>query len=481
MNSTKVPAVKRLAAVGMMLMVLAGLSVTASPQDFDFNRLASKVRSFTVIVDLQVEISFGIHTSEQSDRFLGTIVSEDGLIIFDGSALSDNAGFASVSGFTVKTKPIHVEVATLDGDTYTAEYIGVERFSRVGFVQVTSKGAAFNPVRFKQSPDVNVGDWLALYMLLPEFISPSLAADVGMVSALIESPDDFPLTVGFNSLQMTSVLFDENLEPVGVLGTLMDPNSASTDAGGLLESFGQFGIPLLGVIGADRLERMIDEPPRQGEIDRGWLGITLQALTKDMAEFWGLDLPGGIVVNNVVKGSPAEQAGLEVGDIIAAVNEQPITIDKEENIPAFQRLVAQMGPGASVDMLVIRRHDETDDTLMLRADLGEAPIAAADAEEYESDLLELTVRNMVFADYMINNLDVDRFDGVVVSNLKMGGPAQVGGLRIGDIIQRIDDTEIESIQEAGEALAAIEAEQPSEVIFFVWRQNKTLFVNVKID
>jgi len=450
-------------------------------QEFDFELLEQKVQSFAVIINMKLEVSFGIHTAEQSERYLGTIVNRDGMVIFNGTSLTSNAGLPAFSGFTVKTNPTYIEVSTLDGKTYEAEYIGVERFTGIGFIQIKGGSDQFTPVEFKGDQEFRTGDWLSLFMLLPEFINPPLAADVGMISTLIESPEHFPLTVGFNSLQTTAVLFNGDLQPVGVLGALMDPSMANTDPSGLLESFGQFGIPLLGVITAERLQRMIADPPRQGVVDRGWLGISLQALTRDMVEYWGLDLSGGIIVNEIMSESPAEKAGLAVGDIISQINGQQIEVDKEEKLPVFQRLMAELGPGAAVELTVIRRSETRIDTLSLLATLEAAPMAAADADEYECKSLEFNVRNMVFADYMANNLEAETFNGVVVSKLKMGGPANVGGLRIGDIIQRIGDSEISSVEEAELIMTEIETAQPAEVIFFIWRQNQTLFVNVKTN
>jgi S1-C subfamily serine protease len=65
--------------------------------------------------------------------------------------------------------------------------------------------------------------------------------------------------------------------------------------------------------------------------------------------------------------------------------------------------------------------------------------------------------------------------------LKQGGLAAVGGLQIGDVIQRIGSTDITSVDDVKTAVEQIEQEKPAEVIFFVWRDNKTLFVNVKTD
>jgi len=462
------------------LILTAGVgNVTA--QDFDFAKLENQVKDYAVIIDIKIEISFGIHNTEQTDQYLGTIVTSDGMVIFDGTSLSSDGGLSTMTGFTVKTSPINIEIKTLDGKTYDGEYIGVDRFTGIGFVKIISDGETFIPVEFKSDQKFKVGEWLGLFMMLPEFISPSLAADIGMISALVKAPEEFVLTVGFNQLQKTSVLFNSKLEPVGVLGTLMDPSTASTDAGGLLESFGQFGIPLLGVITSERLAELIADPPQKGEVDRGWLGITLQALTKDIAEFWGLDVPGGIIVNDIVKNSPAEKAGLIIGDIIFEVNGQKIEVDKEEKLPVFQRMVSEMGPGVAIELAVVRRDETKVDTLSLLATLEEAPMAAVDSPEYENETLEFKVRNMVFADYMITNLDPEEFVGVVVSELQMGGLADIGGLRIGDIVQRIGDQDVGSIEDAEAAMTGLELTNPEEIIFFIWRNNQTLFVNVKTE
>ncbi len=464
------------AAVALFVAALAPSAVLA--QAFDFARLEEKVRSFSVIIDMDIEISFGVHSSEQTDRYLGTIVTDSGLVMFDGSSVGSDV--AAFSGFSVSTEPTKVAVTTMDGKTYPGEYIGFDRFSGIGFLQIKADGETFTPVQFRQDHTFRVGEWLGLNMLLPEFVTPPLAADVGMVSALVTSPERFALTVGFSSMQAASVLFDENLEAVGVLGVLANPSEPSESAA-MMGSFGQMGMPLLGVIGADRLATLIANPPKKGVSDRGWLGITLQALTKDMAEFWDLDVEGGIIINDVVGSSPAAEAGLEVSDIIIEVNGQPVAVDKEEKLPLFQRMISDLGPGASVELGVLRRSQTEADTLRMLVTLTETPIAAADAEELEVREFEFKVRNLVFADYMITNQDPDEFDGVVVADIEMGGVADISGLQIGDIIQRLGSTDIMSVEDLQTVMQSLKAERPREVILFVWRGGKTMFVNLKTN
>ena len=407
-------------------------------------------------------------------------MSEDGLVIFDGTDLASDNLFSSYSGVTVKTIPTKISVSTLDGTKYEAEFMGFDRFTKVGFLKMKApENIHFKPIKFNKQYQFKVGEWLALYMLMPEFVTPPLAADIGMLSNLIQAPEVFPLTVGFSAMQMTAVLYNSVNEPVGILGSMMDPTSGNSDMSGMMESFGDASIPLLGVITADRIEKLIASPPTKGEIERGWLGISLQALTKDIAEFWNLPLSGGIIVNEIIRNSPADAAGLKIGDIIYFVNGEPVEVDREDKVAVFQRKISSLGPGIKVELGIMRTSNNVQDTLTLSVTLQKAPMSPSDAPEFEDESLEMTVRDLVFADYMAYNLDSADFKGVMVSQLVPGGPASIGGLSLGDIIQRIGSTEIKTVPEAKLALENVTANHPKEVIFFIWRQNQTMFVNVK--
>ncbi len=464
------------------VLVISVFSISSiSAQSFDFEKLQKIVEDVSVVINMKVAYSFGAHTNEQEERYLGTVVSEDGLVLFNGLTLGDQSPVLALTGMNVKTIPSEITVTFLDGTEYSADFVGVDRFSNIGFLKIKSDGTKFKALKFKADKSFKVGDWVSLYMLLPDYIQPPLSADVGMISTLIQSPENFPLTVGFSALQMTSVLFDEDLNAVGVLGRLTDPTQSNTDQSGLVESFGAFGMPLLGVITEERLAKMIENPPQKGKTDRGWLGITLQALTTEMAEFWNLDIKGGIIINDVAANSPASKAGLEVGDIIFEVNGQPVEVNKEDKVPIFQRKIAEMGPDASVEFTVLKRNNEKIDTTKVLATLEKTPMTATDSPEYENKKLEFKVRDLVFTDFLYNNLDADTFTGVVVSEIKSGGIAEIEGLRYGDIIQRISDHKVTSVAEVESVMNDLAEKKVDEIIFFIWRNQKTLFVNVKTD
>lgn len=462
-----------------LLLVFGALSA----QNIDFNKIYGKASEYTVSVNLLIEVSFGTQTTEAKSRGIGSIVSSDGLVIFDGTPINSDDPFSIMSGMNVSAEPKSIEVVMMDGTKYPADFIGVDRFTKIGFCRIRpDREKEFSYVNFKSRDSFNTGEWLALYMLLPEYVTPQLGADIGMVSITVNEPEKFVLTVGFNELELASILYDSAGSPVGVLGNLNNPAISGVDASGMLESFSRVEdfMPLLGVVEAERLNRLIEDPPLKGKVDRGWLGIYLQALTPDIADFWGIQSRGGIIVNEVVKDSPADSAGIKTGDIITRLSGMAIEVDKEENIAIFQKKISEMGTGAIAALRILRRLDGAIDTLDMEIMLAQAPLSPAEALEYEDSDFEIKIREMVFADYNIFNLDPD-FEGVVVKEVEPGGWIAVGGILPGDIVQSIDGRKTASVDDAQNAFEKIREDKPEEVVFFIYRENKTLFINIKTD
>ena len=88
-------------------------------------------------------------STEQEQRLLGTVVSDDGLVIFDGSTLSTDDSYSSLSGMSIRITPTKTEVFTLDDEQYEAEYLGVDRFTKIGFLRISdAPDGKFEPVKF---------------------------------------------------------------------------------------------------------------------------------------------------------------------------------------------------------------------------------------------------------------------------------------------------------------------------------------------
>ncbi len=165
------------------------IAVNAWGLSFDFGKIDSKAREYTVAINMTIELSMGMQSTETQDRTIGTVVSKDGLVLFDGAALDTESPFAMMTGGQVDMKPKNIEVVMMDGTKYQAEYLGVDRFTHIAFCKINpDKKVSFKYVEFKKREQFKVGEWLATYVLMPEYIEPSLAADVGMVASMIKVP-----------------------------------------------------------------------------------------------------------------------------------------------------------------------------------------------------------------------------------------------------------------------------------------------------
>jgi len=470
---------RKLLFLAFIMIVPAG-SVLA--YDFDYEKISADAYEYMVIIDIEVEVSFGTQSTEMKNRTLGTIVSPDGLVIFDGNPINQDDPFSVMSGMQVNIEPKKIEITLMDERIYQAEFIGIDQFTKLGFCRIISENKEkFKYLKLKKRDGFTVGEMLTAFILLPNYVAPPLAVDVGMVSAIINEPEEFVLTVGFNELEAASVLYDTSGAAVGLLVRLSDQGQAEFgSASNGFVSIEDF-MPLLGVGDVKKIQKLIKNPPKKGEITRGWLGIHLQALTADMAEFWNLNIAGGIIVNDVVDDSPADKAGLQTGDIIVKLNGHSIEVDSDETLPIFRRQILEFAAGTEVDFEIFRRHNGNIDTLNITATLTRAPLSPGEAPDFEDDNFEMKLRDMVFADYSFYNLDQDKFKGVVVKEIESGGWASVGGINPGDIIQSIDGNNVANIDDARKLLSDIAGSKPEEVIFFIWRNNKTLFINIKTD
>jgi len=464
------------------LVVAAMFTSSVRAQSFDFGRLRRSIDDYVVIIKIKVEFSFGTQTNEREEQLLGTIVTEDGLVVFDGGLLNEDNPFVPNGGFSFRSTPTRVKVITLAGIEFSAQYVGVDRYTGFGFAQIVDAGRKFRPVRFVPAATFEVGSWLATFILLPEFVEPRLSADIGMISSLIRAPESFPLTFGFGSAEFGGILFDEKLRPVGLLGELSDPTQRDGSGDDMMDPYGGAQRPLLGVITSERLEKLIADPPRRGQTARSWLGITMQSLTPDIAEFLKIASPGGILVNEIVPGSPAEICGLRVGDVIYTILGERVEVDREEKLSGFQRRVSTLGVGTTVNLGILRpRDDGALDTIQMTALLTAAPLAASDAAEFKYSPFELTVRDLVFSDYVGFNIEQNSLTGVVVTEISPGGLANISGLYPGDVISRVNDQGVGSTEEFAAHMAVLETERPAEVVFFVWRFGQTMFVHVRTE
>ena len=188
----------------------------------------------------------------------------------------------------------------------------------------------------------------------------------------------------------------------------------------------------------DLAMEVVDQLKNKGSVTRGWLGILIQDVTRDLAESFGMDRPGGALVAQVLPDSPAEKAGIKVGDVVMAFNDSPI--DDSASLPP---IVGRIQVGQEVPVKILRDGK----TRTVKVKIGELPpeedIKLADSGEPDS-----ITANRLGA--VVSDLTADqrkalekKKTGVYVEDVK-SGPARTAGLRRGDIILMINNVDVKS-------------------------------------
>ena len=206
----------------------------------------------------------------------------------------------------------------------------------------------------------------------------------------------------------------------------------------------------------------------EGQLQRGYLGITMQPLDRELADYFGIPEATGAVVNSIAEGSPAEVAGLEPGDVVTHYDGVMIEGEAEEELGAFQRLVAGTQPGRKVTVEILRGGKAK----TLAMTIGTQP--RVEPAEVETDagfhVQELTP-NLIRE----NRLSTDR--GAFVHFVERGSPASEAGLLVGDVIERIDGKTVVDLAQFREAMA--EAERKPRFLVVARRGEETKYLLLK--
>jgi serine protease Do len=312
---------------------------------------------------------------------------------------------------------------------YRAEVLGNDKQTDLAVLRIQPE-RALPAAEFGKSENVRVGQWV-LAIGNPYGLDGTVS--LGIVSAKgrnLEIPDLL------NDFIQTDAMIDRGSSGgplVDLQGRVVGINSRGQGRG-----IG-FTIPADTVL--DVLAQISD-----GGVERGWLGVSIQPLDRDLAAHLGKPDATGVIVNSVADDSPAERAGLAPGDIVVAFGDREIEAEKEEDLGAFQRLVAGTPPGTKVPLVVLRSADGERATVTTK--LATQP--KVEPAEAESDL-GFQVQEITENLYRAERLPTRA--GAYVSFVTGGTPAAEAGLTPGDVVVRMGEAEVSSLDEFRRASA----------------------------
>ncbi len=372
----------------------------------------------------------------------GFIISEDGYIITNAHVV-DNAS--------------EILVGLQDRREYPAELIGSDPTTDIALLKLEASNLPV--VTIGDSEDLRVGEWV---LAIGSPFGFEHTATQGIVSALARSLPDgtyvpfIQTDVAVNPGNSGGPLFNTDGEVIGV-------NSQIYSRSGGYQGL-SFSIPInVAISVADQLKD-------NGFATRGWLGVAIQNVDQALAKSFGLDKPAGALVAQVTAGSPAENGGLESGDIILEFNGK--SVDYSSALPP---MVGSVRPGKTVDVGILRNGKrETLAVTIEPLDEGQKISALTKSEPVDESRLGVEVAELTDEQKESLNLDA----GVVVSSLSPDGAAAKSGIRSGDIIISLNREEIDDVEELEKLVKAAPADEAIPVL--IQRQNAPMFLALTI-
>lgn len=211
-----------------------------------------------------------------------------------------------------------------------------------------------------------------------------------------------------------------------------------------------------------------------------WLGANgLEPVDPEVARFLKIEDQAGLVVSEVLEGSPAEKAGLQERDILLALDGTPLPRLKPDAVVSgfVDNEITRRAPGTNVSMTVLRGTERVE----IKAVLEEAPPSPREVERKYFEQLGLTVRAFTYGDGVNRRVKVAEHAGVIAHFVKPNTPISTAGLQTDDWIKEIDGTPVVTFADASEKLAAIAADAArSEFVILASRGGETAVLRVKL-
>ncbi len=378
--------------------------------------------------------------------------------------LIDKGGYVVTNNHVIDGADKIVVVAQ-DGDEYDATLVGTDPKTDIALLKIQDHDQ-LPALRFGDSDKARVGDWV---LAIGNPFGLGGTATAGIISArgrdIQSGPyDDFlQIDAPINKGNSGGPVFNADGDVIGMNTAIYSPNGGNVGIG--------FAIP------SKEIVEVVDSLKATGSVRRGWLGVQVQDLNDKMASSFSLDKPNGALVGDVVSDSPAAKGGLEVGDVILEFNGKDV-----KDSHALSRIVADTEPKDRVPVEVWR--DGKAKTLHVT--IGEASEQQANATDTSGSAAtaehDLGMRVADLTDEDRSELGLpDDYPGVVIMGVAPDSSAAEEGLRRGDVVSRVDGTQVHDVGDVKRALQGARKRGDDHVALLVRRGDVQQFVSLSFS
>lgn len=374
----------------------------------------------------------------------GFIISADGYILTNNHVVADAD---------------EIIVRLSDRSELLAELVGTDTRTDVALLKVEGKDLPV--VRTGKSKDLKVGEWV-LAIGSPFGFDHSVTA--GIVSAKGRNlPNDnyvpfIQTDVAINPGNSGGPLFNLSGEVVGINSQIF------TRSGGFMGL--SFAIPM--EVAMD----VADQLKHSGKVERGWLGVVIQEVNKDLAESFGLDKPAGALVVQILEDSPAARGGIQLGDVILGMNGKQVVMSAD-----LPHLVGALKPGDSARLDVMREGKRQTLKVKVGAAPGESGDAVAGKARGDGKRMENPLGISVTELTAEQKKMIDLETGVLIQDV-YEGPAAMIGLRPGDVITHLNNQQVDSVKSFNTIVQKLPRDR--SLSMRVLRQGRASFITFKL-
>jgi serine protease Do len=211
---------------------------------------------------------------------------------------------------------------------------------------------------------------------------------------------------------------------------------------------------------------IIDQLRNRGEVTRGWLGVGIQDVSKDMAEYYDLEEGEGVLVVQVFPGDPAEKAGIKTRDIILEINGK-----KVKNSRSLSRMIADIGVGEKADIKLLRDGNEKTMSVEVSKRDDKRVASATPQKEYEE---ELGIKVSALTPEIAKQLNMSESDGVIVVEVAPDSKGAEASVQVGDVVKEINHMPVSSVESFRKAVDRVK--KGDAVQMFILRRGRGFLV-----
>jgi serine protease Do len=367
----------------------------------------------------------------------GFIIDKEGFVVTNNHVIQDAE--------QIKVK--------LGGDTeYDAEVVGRDANTDLALLKIKT-GKDLPLLELGDSDELKIGQWVVAIgspFGLERTVTAGIVSAKGRVIGSGPYDNFIQTDASINPGNSGGPLINMQGEVVGI-------NTAIIAAG---QGIG-FAIPI------NLAKKIIAQLKSEGEVTRGWLGVAIQDLTSEMAEYYGLKDRKGVLVADVFKGDPADEAGIQAKDIILEVNDQKIETSRQ-----LTAMIADLKVGEAAKVDVFRNGKLKTFHIKLAKRDDQRLASRSTPREREEEKFGIRVAELT--PEITQRFGIGDITGVIVINVESDSKGAEAGVQMGDIIKEINHRIIESVEDYTAAMDKVEDDE--SVNLFIWRKNAGFMV-----